>query len=243
MNDINILLNSFPKTRPPLGSKIRKIYESHYKSNRNGETPFSNFTQYLERWMRVKIASSNKNNLNTKKNTLEIGAGTLNQLPYEVVGSDSIYDVIEPMDYLYKDSPYLGSITNIYNDIKEIPNTKSYDRIISIVTLEHIIDLPLVIKESIKRLKDGGIFSCGIPSEGGLLWGLSWRISTGLEFRIKYNADYGELMRHEHVNDAEEIEALLKYFFKDVKIRTFGLGTHFSLYKYIECSHPNKSLI
>ena len=103
--------------------------------------------------MRVKIASSNKNKLNTKKNTLEIGAGTLNQLPYEVVGPDSIYDVIEPMDYLYKDSPYLGSVTNIYNDIEEIPNTKSYDRIISIATLEHIIDLPLVIKESIKRPK------------------------------------------------------------------------------------------
>ena len=32
-------------------------------------------------------------------NTLEIGAGTLNQLPYEV--NNESYDCIEPMNFLY----------------------------------------------------------------------------------------------------------------------------------------------
>jgi SAM-dependent methyltransferase len=240
MNDIKILLNNFPKKRPPIGIRIEKIYREHYKTNRNGGTILSSIARYIDRWMYKKIAESGKQNLNSSLATLEIGAGTLNQLSYEERDSIKVYDIIEPMDYLYKESQYLNLVRNKYKDIREVPKKELFDRIISIATLEHITDLPDVILASSKHLKKDGIFACGIPSEGGFLWGLAWRLSTGLEFRLRYNADYGQLMRHEHVNTADEIEMLAKYFFQDVKIKTFGFGKHFSLYKYIECKNPTK---
>ena len=87
-------------------------------------------------------------------------------------------------------------------------------------------------------MTDGGVLACGIPSEGGFLWGAAWRLSTGLEFRLRTGLDYSELMRYEHLNDADEIEHLLRYYFRDVKLCRFGFGKHFSLYTYIECRNP-----
>ena len=94
------------------------------------------------------------------------------------------------------------------------------------------------MQESIKLLKHDGVFACGIPSEGGFLWGLAWRLTTGLEFKIRTGQDYGKLMRYEHLNTAYEIELMLKNFFKEVKVERFGVGRHFSLYSYIECRIP-----
>ena len=70
------------------------------------------------------------------KSTLEIGAGTLNQLPYEPLSDP--YDIIEPFRDLYESSPNLARVRNIYDDILEIPHTAKYDRIISVAVLEHI---------------------------------------------------------------------------------------------------------
>ena len=142
------------------------------------------------------------------------------------------------MDSLYKNSSYLSHIRNIFQDISDINSAIKYDRIISIAVLEHIENLPLLIKKSIEHMNDGGIFACGIPSEGGFLWGIAWRLTTGLEFRLRTGLNYSELMRYEHLNEAAEIEILLKHYFKDVKIRRLGLGKHFSLYTYIECKKP-----
>ena len=83
-----------------------------------------------------------------------------------------------------------------------------------------------------------GEFISSIPSEGGFLWGLAWRIGTGLEFKLKYNLDYSNLMRHEHINSCFEILFLLKIIFQDVEVYKFGLGNHFSLYQCIKCSNP-----
>ena len=63
--------------------------------------------------------------------TLEIGAGTLNQLKYE---QSSHYDIVEPFSELYKISIYHTN-KNIYNDIDEIDISQKYDRITSVATL------------------------------------------------------------------------------------------------------------
>ena len=99
-------------------------------------------------------------------------------------------------------------------------------------------DLPSVVKKSIQLLDNDGVFACGIPSEGGFLWALSWRLTTGLEYRIRTGLDYGKLMKYEHINKSWEIELILKYFFKEIKVKRFGIGRHFSLYTYIECRKP-----
>jgi hypothetical protein len=230
------LIDVFPKTRPPLSKKIQTIYEEHYKDNRNGKTAVSSVARKLDSWLYKKVASTHLISPNAA--TLELGAGTLNHLDFEIPNKS--YDIVEPMKNLYFDSPKLSLVRNSYSDISDIPASQKYQRIISIAVLEHVTNLPQLIGRSCLLLSKNGIFSCGIPNEGKFLWELAWRLTTGLEFRVRYGAEYGELMRHEHVNNADEIEIILKYFFNKVSVQHFGLGKNLSLYRYMECSEPNE---
>lgn len=170
------------------------------------------------------------------KSTLEIGAGTLNQLPYEPLSDP--YDIIEPFRELYESSPSLARVRNIYADILEIPHSAKYDRIISVAVLEHICNLPEVVAQSGLLLADGGQFRAGIPSEGTILWRLGWKTTTALAFKRRYNLDYAVLMKHEHVNSAKEIENVVRYFFSEVKRSVFGLARSVSFYQFYACAKP-----
>ena len=76
------MFEQFPKIRPPLPEAYRKIYDQHYKANREGSTQASSLAQKLERWLHRKVAQDLQT-LQQAPTTLEIGAGTLNQLAYE----------------------------------------------------------------------------------------------------------------------------------------------------------------
>ena len=53
--------------------------------------------------------------------------------------------------------------------------------------------------------------------------------------------DYEKLMRHEHVNTADEIEECARYFFDDVtKERFLLLAKSFSLYSFFIAARPNR---
>lgn len=166
------------------------------------------------------------------KPTLEIGAGTLNQLPYEA--ENPAYDVVEPMPFLYTNSPHRSRVRDVYSDVRLIPDGKRYARITSVAALEHICDLPDIVRRSAEMLTPDGVFRAAIPSEGGFLWWLGWNMTTGLEFRLRHGLDYGVIMRYEHVNTARDIEQVVRSVFPHVRIKTFGLGRHLSLYRYIE---------
>lgn len=230
------MFDDFPKLRPSLPSEIAEIYAAHYKSNREGQTAASSLAQRMESWLHRQVASDVASSRGSPKATLEIGAGTLNQLRYEP--AVDAYDIVEPFTELYKDSPFLGRIRAIYTDITEVPNGNRYDRITSVATLEHLCNLPEVIARSGLLLAAGGVLRASVPSEGTWLWTLGWKLTTGLEFRLRYGLDYGLLMKHEHVNAAEEIEQVLEYFFDQVKCNVFGVSKAISLYRYYECRIP-----
>ena len=106
------------------------------------------------------------------------------------------------------------------------------------MTLEHITNLPDVIKKTFKLLDKEGVFQIAIPCEGEKAFELAWKMTTGLAFRIKYGLDYSIIMSHEHVNTKEEIEIILKRFFKIVKFKRspfFLPIRNFSFYCYFEC--------
>lgn len=230
------MFEQFPKKRPPLPKEIEEIYASHYKANREGQTSASSLSQKMEAWLHKQVANDIVS-AGHPKSTLEIGAGTLNQLAYEPLSGP--YDIVEPFKELYSDSKMLDRVRNIYSEITEVPNDQTYDRITTIATFEHICDLPQVIAKSGILLAPNGTLRVSIPSEGTPLWTLGWKLTTGIEFRMKYGLDYGQLMRHEHVNSAKEIEELLTYFFEGVKCKVFGLSKYFSLYRFYACSNPN----
>jgi len=170
------------------------------------------------------------------KATLEIGAGNLNQLPYEPCTTP--YDIVEPFRELFESSPHLGRIRNVYDDVAEIPAATRYERITSIAVLEHVCDLPVLVARSALLLAEGGTFRAGIPSEGTILWRLGWQMTTALDFRARYNLDYKVLMRYEHVNTAREIEEVLRYFFAETRGRAFGIARSLSFYQFFACAKP-----
>lgn len=225
------LLGSYPRQRPPLPPAQRAIYLAEYKANRTGQNPIQRLAQAAESWMHRQVARHPGG-----ERLLEIGAGALNHLPYE---SAPTYDIVEPFTALYEDSPQRARVARCYADIGELAAEPSYDRILSIAVLEHLEDLPTVIARSGRLLRSGGRFQAGIPSEGGFLWGLGWRCTTGLSYRLRTGLSYGMVMRHEHLSQAPEIVAVVRYFFERVELRYFPLPHHhLSLYAYLEASHP-----
>jgi hypothetical protein len=170
------------------------------------------------------------------RDTLELGAGMLNQLAYEPAGG--AYDIVEPFEALYEGSPQLSRLRDVFADVADVPADRRYDRITTIAALEHICDLPLALARAAKLLAPGAAFRAAIPSEGGLLWKLGWSLTTGLEFRLRHGLDYGLLMAHEHINDSIEAEGLIGALYADVRIRSFGLGRQLSLYRFIVARQP-----
>lgn len=227
------MFEDFPKKRTELPEEFKKIYASHYKKNRGGKTVATSLSQKMESWLHKKVAADSSEGKPLA--TLEIGAGTLNQLQYE---NNSPYDIIEPFKTLFENSPWLARVRNIYQDIDEVDLSNKYDRIISIATFEHIEDLPKVVAKSCLLLKQGGTLRVSIPNEGTFLWTLSWKLTTGLEYRLKYGLDYGILMKYEHVNTADQIEEVLAHFYGKLKCAVLGLSKGFAFYRFYECSEP-----
>ena len=220
------------KQRPVLPPRYQAIYAEHYRRNREGVGMASALSKKLEAWMHRKVASDSRSHLTT----LEIGAGNLNHVPFEP--QTSTYDVVEELTELCRNSPHRGSVRNIYASLDKISGIR-YDRIISIASFEHLCNLPEVIATCGLLLSPGGILRVAIPSEGTLLWKAAWTMSTGIAFQLRYGLNYGVLMRHEHVNTAEEVTHVLHMFFTDTRRSVFGIRPQLSLYQFFECRNPN----
>ena len=227
------MFNAFPKTRPVLPPDYHAILRRHCMENRKGASPSSSLTQRMEAWMHAQVAADARGRAEDIS-TLEIGAGTLNHLDYEK--NVRTLDIVEPGDDFLDAFPQRRArVRHCYRDIFQIPGERRYERIISIATFEHLTDLPMVVAKAGLLLADGGSLRVAIPGEGGLLWTLGYRLTNGIEFRCRYGLDYERIMRYEHVNTADEIEAVLKYFFARVSWRVFGLNRMFSFYRFYEC--------
>lgn len=228
------ILNLFPKKRAPLPKEYQAIYESHYVKNRDGKTKTTSISAKMERWLHMQVAKDIKDT-NEDVKTLEIGAGTLNHLKYEKCIIS--YDIVEPFAKLYQNSDQITRINNIYSDIFEINPDSKYSRIISIATFEHIPDLPVVLAKSALLLRNNGSLRVSIPNEGTILWKMGTWI-TGAEYKRLYGLNYQVLMKYEHVNTANEIEELLKYFFKTTRTKVFGISRKLAFYRFIHCEEP-----
>lgn len=233
--DIEALLQSYPRERPPLTPAHERVYAEQYRLNRDGARAVENMAQRLERWMHRRVSSLSGGPV------LELGAGTLNHRCYE--DADVDYDVVEPFRELFEGRPEVQQVRDIFDNTAHVPPERQYRRIISIAVLEHLTHLPQDVAESALRLQPDGVFQAGIPSEGGALWWMGWRFTTGISYYLRTHLDYGVLMRHEHVNTAPEILAVVRHLFRDVRMKRFPLpGLHFSFYTYVEARHPDVEL-
>lgn len=226
------LIKKYPKKRPPLNKKLKKIFDFEYKKNR------TNFlSQLSESWLHFSI-KGRKEKFN---NSLEIGAGTLNHLPYEKIKNKK-YDIIEPKKFLYKNNSNKILINKFYNNLNIVPNNK-YDRIISCAVLEHLEDLPKYLYLSAKKLKKNGYQSHSIPCEGYPVWDIAWYLISGISFKMRTGQNFKDIQKHEHINNYDEILSLIIFFYKKVEIRFSYPGffvPSLSLYANITFSKPKK---
>ncbi len=233
--DFEWLERDFPKSRQKLPLEYEKLYVDEYKRNRDPLESSLNLKQRLEQWMHRQVANVSS----PEGATLEIGAGTLNHIQWEKRAD--AYDIIEPFTALFQGKLELEGIRNIYHSISDVPMQLEYTKILSVAVLEHILDLPTVIARSALLLSDRGVMVNGIPSEGGLLWYLAWRLTTGVSFRLRTGLSYAKLMTYEHVNNATEILKIIQFFFNDVNYSRFPLPwLHGSFYTFVEARSPNK---
>ena len=225
------LIKKYPKKRGFLPNPVKKIFNKHYLDNRQ------NFlSQLSESWLHFSIDDRKKIN-----KTLEVGAGTLNHLKYEI---KKHYDIIEPKSFLFINSKYIKFINNSFKDIKLTPNN-NYDRIISCAVLEHIIDLPDYLYTSSLKLKKKGYQQHSIPCEGYPMWDILWFLFSGMLFKLKYGYSFKYIQKHEHVNNFDEIKTLISFFYKEVKV-SFSYpfyNKYLSFYVNIKFSKPNKKNI
>jgi hypothetical protein len=231
------MFEAYPKTRPPLSPALALVHQEHYRSNRAEATSRSTPAARMEAWLHDAVARDLHAGAAATVSTLEIGAGTLNQLDYEpVVGP---YDVVEPFEVLYATSPHRTRVRAFYPDIAQVPAASRYDRITSVATFEHLLDLPGVLARAGLLLALGGALRAAIPSEGTVLWRLGSALTTGRAFRRRYGLSYAEFMAHEHVNTAREIEVAIRHLFGHVRCRVLGLARSLSFYQYYEAREPH----
>jgi SAM-dependent methyltransferase len=234
IKDYSTLLKTYPRVREPLPEAHAKFYHREIVAGREGLSLGHRLVLLVESWMHKMVAKKTSG-----LSILEIGAGTLNHLPYEK--SFKTYDVVEPFNYDYSklSKSTTDSIRHFYKDLSEIPLNQKYDRIISIAVLEHLENLPATIAQCALKLNPDGVFQAGIPSEGEFLWHACSNMSTGILFRLRTGLDYGTLMRYEHINLAQEIIQVLEHFFKIVNVQRFPLPVKgASIYCYIEAREP-----
>lgn len=233
--NIDAILARFPKTRPKMSAMAAATHESILRANRERASALGKVSEKLESWMHLQAAE--RDLLPAAHRLLEIGAGTLNHVKYEQ--QDVIYDAVEPLEWLYSERPERARVRRVAADIDAVSATEGYDRIISIAALEHLTDLPRAVARAGVLLRPGGLFRACIPSEGGLLWELSWRISFALAHKLRTGGDWSEHMRYEHVNTAPEIIDIIRHFFAQIEIRRFPLPFHHaSLYAAVEARIP-----
>ena len=228
------VLVRFPKIRAELPPEYKAFHTKFYQAAREGQHAGASIALTLEKWMHRRVLADV-----SAFPLLELGAGTLNHVPFEPQVGD--YDIVEPMEVLYQGKSERARIRDTFADTDEVPADRRYPRIVSIAVLEHVTNLPEVIARAALLLTRDGSFRAGIPSEGGLLWYLAYTFGTGASFRLKYGLNYGVYQRYEHVNKAWEIEAVIRTFFRRVKIARFPLpGLHLSFYTYLQAEEPDR---
>ncbi len=113
----------------------------------------------------------------------------------------------------------------------------SFDAIISIYNLEHLVYLDLCLEEMHRVLTPKGTLFVSFPNEGGVAWKFGRRLTSRNYFQKK-GLDYDRIMDIEHINCCWQIEKALKRHFKIIKTSRFPMpliSKNFSLITTMRC--------
>lgn len=144
------------------------------------------------------------------KQVLEFGPGTLPHISFWR-GTPASYTLVDNIEEMLNHSKkVLTNIgvsceTAIINSFELPFDDEKFDVIVSFYSLEHLYPLENYLLEISRVLKPGGLLVGGIPTEGGVFWGLG-RFFTTRRF-IKQNSTHNpdKVICWEHPNFAEDI--------------------------------------
>lgn len=148
--------------------------------------------------------------------TLEIGAGLGEHAKYEDLTRQEYHFLEyrkEFCDEIKKRFPHLG--VHCADIHQRIPfEDHSLDRVVAVHVLEHLVNLPVALKEIDRVLKPEGVLDIVIPCEGGVAHTLGRKVSAERLFKKNFKMDFTPIHKNEHVNTFEEIMAVLDDSFK-----------------------------
>jgi SAM-dependent methyltransferase len=157
--------------------------------------------------------------------TLEIGAGLGAHLKHE--GDDhQNYHVLEFREEFCREIRKRLPESRVQcGDIHDRQPWESatFDRIVAIHVLEHLVDLPKALREIGRLLKPDGVLDIVIPCEGGLAHTFARTISAERLFTRRFGMDFLPIHLNEHVNSYNEVIGLLRRGFVIEKQRYFPL--------------------
>ena len=91
---------------------------------------------------------------------------------------------------------------------------QQFDRIIACHVLEQILKPHEVLREMYNCTKPGGYISLLLPSDPGIAWRLSRRVSSIV--LNKQDIPYDYVMAREHVNSINNLIAFIHYYFDNI---------------------------
>src|SRR5262249_55539659 len=112
--------------------------------------------------------------------TLEIGAGLGTHLAYEKLALQEYHVLEYRQEFCEQIAKVLPGSRIRRGDIQARQDweDESFDRVVAIHVLEHLIDLPAALGEIRRLLKPDGVFDVVIPCEGGVAHTLARRVSA-----------------------------------------------------------------
>jgi len=155
---------------------------------------------------------------------LEIGPGDLPHVKYWS-GKPRFYHLCDIREnFLIKSNDKLDNLkirTDIHlldSDRLPIPD-QSVDIVICFYVLEHLAPMEKYLSEIIRILKPGGQLVAGIPTEGGILWGLGRYFSSRRYIKKHSSLNPDKIICWEHPNFASEIIESLNTKMQLLKIK------------------------
>lgn len=155
----------------------------------------------------------------TGKRVLEIGPGDIRHIPFwwekrdEVGKSPPFYTIADINPSMLESSSRVLDEAGIPHETKLIQRGEAnlpfedefFDIIVSFYALEHIQPLGPYLDEISRILKPGGKLVGGIPSEGGLAWGLGRYLTSRRWLKQNSTIDPDKIICWEHPNFADLI--------------------------------------
>jgi len=145
---------------------------------------------------------------NTNKACLEIGGG---KFPHILSNLSDNWKKVT-IDLSSEGSPGGEQLLRVTGNALSLPfSDTTFDRIVAIHSLEHVLNLDQTCHEFSRVLKKGGILSAILPCDPGLLWSIAQLFSRHQVGMSREEYDY--FLANQHVNPVYNVLATLNFHY------------------------------